>query len=45
LEQEADMGIDRVPGARGGGVWDFHVSDTVVSPTIRRSHPAGYKKA
>lgn len=28
--------------ARKGGaaVWDFHVSDRVVSPTIRRAHPA-----
>jgi acetolactate synthase I/II/III large subunit len=28
--------------ASGGGaaVWDFHVSDKVVSPTIRRAHPA-----
>jgi thiamine pyrophosphate-dependent acetolactate synthase large subunit-like protein len=26
--------------ARGGGaIWDFHVSDKVVSPTIRRAHP------
>ena len=25
--------------ARGGAVWDFHVSDKVVSPTIRRAHP------
>jgi thiamine pyrophosphate-dependent acetolactate synthase large subunit-like protein len=27
--------------AKGGGaaVWDFHVSDKVVSPTIRRAHP------
>jgi acetolactate synthase I/II/III large subunit len=24
---------------RGGAVWDFHVSDKVVSPTIRRAHP------
>src|SRR5262245_3994 len=33
--------------ARKGGaaVWDFHVSDKVVSPTIRRSHPAKYKTA
>src|SRR5687767_12689259 len=23
----------------GGAVWDFHVSDKVVSPTIRRAHP------
>src|SRR5262245_10491825 len=28
----------------GAAVWDFHVSDKVVSPTIRRSHPAKYKK-
>jgi len=33
-------------GKRGGAaVWDFHVSDKVVSPTIRRSHPGKYKKA
>ncbi|HEY7741603.1 MAG TPA: thiamine pyrophosphate-binding protein [Burkholderiales bacterium] len=32
-------------GKRGGAaVWDFHVSDKVVSPTIRRSHPAKFKK-
>jgi thiamine pyrophosphate-dependent acetolactate synthase large subunit-like protein len=32
--------------ARGGGpaVWDFHVSDKVVSPTIRRAHPHPAKK-
>jgi len=31
--------------ASGGGaaVWDFHVSDKVVSPTIRRAHPQGAK--
>ena len=23
----------------GSAVWDFHVSDKVVSPTIRRAHP------
>lgn len=23
----------------GGALWDFHVSDKVVSPTIRRAHP------
>jgi len=28
-------------GAGGGAaVWDFRVSDKVVSPTIRRAHPA-----
>jgi thiamine pyrophosphate-dependent acetolactate synthase large subunit-like protein len=26
-------------GHRGGAIWDFHVSDKVVSPTIRRAHP------
>jgi acetolactate synthase I/II/III large subunit len=34
--------------ASGGGaaVWDFHVSDKVVSPTIRRAHPPGkHRKA
>ncbi len=27
----------------GAAVWDFHVSDRVVSPTIRRAHPAKHK--
>ncbi len=33
--------------ARGGAaIWDFHVSDRVVSPTIRRAHPPGkHRKA
>ena len=28
--------------ARTGGpaIWDFHISDKVLSPTIRRAHPA-----
>jgi thiamine pyrophosphate-dependent acetolactate synthase large subunit-like protein len=32
--------------AAGGGaaVWDFHVSDKVVSPTIRRAHPHPVKQ-
>jgi acetolactate synthase I/II/III large subunit len=29
---------------RGAAVWDFHVSDKVVSPTIRRAHPHAAKK-
>jgi acetolactate synthase I/II/III large subunit len=29
---------------RGAAVWDFHVSDKVVSPTIRRAHPHPAKK-
>jgi len=28
----------------GAAIWDFHVSDKVVSPTIRRAHPAHYGK-
>ena len=28
----------------GGAVWDFHVSDKVVSPTIRRAHPHPARK-
>ncbi|HEY2335979.1 MAG TPA: thiamine pyrophosphate-binding protein [Burkholderiales bacterium] len=28
----------------GAAVWDFHVSDKVVSPTIRRAHPHPGKK-
>ena len=32
--------------ARGGAaVWDFHVSDKVLSPTIRRAHPQPAAKA
>jgi thiamine pyrophosphate-dependent acetolactate synthase large subunit-like protein len=29
----------------GAAVWDFHVSDRVLSPTIRRAHPAKHTKA
>ena len=28
----------------GAAVWDFHVSDKVVSPTIRRAHPPAKKQ-
>jgi thiamine pyrophosphate-dependent acetolactate synthase large subunit-like protein len=28
----------------GAAIWDFHVSDKVVSPTIRRAHPHAAKK-
>ncbi len=38
--------LDELPGlvkefaaSRGGAVWDFHVSDKVLSPSIRRAHP------
>jgi len=27
----------------GAAVWDFHVSDKVVSPTIRRAHPQAFQ--
>jgi len=43
--------LDAVPGlvaefaaSGGAAVWDFHVSDKVVSPTIRRAHPHPAKK-
>ena len=43
--------LDELPKALGsfakqGGaaVWDFHVSEKVVSPTIRRAHPPGKHK-
>jgi acetolactate synthase I/II/III large subunit len=29
----------------GAAVWDFHVSDKVLSPTIRRAHPHPARKA
>jgi len=32
--------VSQFASAGGGAVWDFHVSDKVVSPTIRRAHPA-----
>lgn len=43
--------LDDVPAAlkefkasASAAVWDFHVSDKVASPTIRRSHPGKYAK-
>ena len=32
--------IEQFAATGGSAVWDFHVSDKVVSPTIRRAHPA-----
>jgi acetolactate synthase I/II/III large subunit len=32
---------DFAKSGSGTAVWDFHVSDKVVSPTIRRAHPPG----
>ena len=31
--------VSEFAASGGGAVWDFHVSDKVVSPTIRRAHP------
>jgi thiamine pyrophosphate-dependent acetolactate synthase large subunit-like protein len=31
--------VAKFAASGGGAVWDFHVSDKVVSPTIRRAHP------
>jgi len=48
IEGKTFTSLDDVPKAveafaksRGTAVWDFHVSDKVVSPTIRRAHPPG----
>ena len=52
LEGKTFKSLDGLPKmveefARRGGaaVWDFHVSDKVVSATIRRAHPPGKHKA
>jgi thiamine pyrophosphate-dependent acetolactate synthase large subunit-like protein len=48
LQGQTFKSLDDLPkmvqefGKNGGAaVWDFHVSDKVVSPTIRRAHPPG----
>jgi acetolactate synthase I/II/III large subunit len=33
--------VEEFAAKGGAAVWDFHVSDKVVSPTIRRAHPPG----
>jgi acetolactate synthase-1/2/3 large subunit len=33
--------VEEFAASGGAAVWDFHVSDKVVSPTIRRAHPPG----
>ena len=33
--------VEEFAKGKSGAVWDFHVSDKVVSPTIRRAHPPG----
>jgi thiamine pyrophosphate-dependent acetolactate synthase large subunit-like protein len=36
--------VAELAASGGAAVWDFHVSDKVVSPTIRRAHPHSSKK-
>ena len=47
LGGESVKQLDRIPqlvkefaSGAGAAIWDFHVSDKVVSPTIRKAHPA-----
>jgi thiamine pyrophosphate-dependent acetolactate synthase large subunit-like protein len=38
--------LEEFAASGGATIWDFHVSDKVVSPTIRRAHPPGkHRKA
>lgn len=34
--------LERFSGRGGAAIWDFPVSDRVVSPVIRRAHPGGH---
>jgi thiamine pyrophosphate-dependent acetolactate synthase large subunit-like protein len=36
--------VAEVAAGKGAAIWDFHVSDKVVSPSIRRAHPHAAKK-
>ena len=36
--------VEEFAKSGGAAVWDFHVSDKVLSPTIRRAHPHKEKK-
>jgi len=38
---EVPKAVEDFAKSGGTAVWDFHVSDKVVSPTIRRAHPPG----
>jgi len=38
---ELPKAVEEFSKSGGAAVWDFHVSDKVVSPTIRRAHPPG----
>jgi thiamine pyrophosphate-dependent acetolactate synthase large subunit-like protein len=43
---ELPKAVEEFARSGGAAVWDFHVSDKVVSPTIRRAHPpGGHRKA
>jgi hypothetical protein len=43
---ELPQALDAFAKRGGAAEWDFHLSDKVVSPTIRRAHPPGkHKKA
>jgi thiamine pyrophosphate-dependent acetolactate synthase large subunit-like protein len=33
--------VQEFGNSRGAAVWDFHVSDKILSPTIRKAHPPG----
>ena len=42
--KEVPKALEEFTKSGGAAVWDFHVSDQVVSPTIRRSHPGKYAR-
>jgi len=37
--------VNEFAASGGAAVWDFHVSDKVTSPTIRRAHPPAKAKS
>src|SRR5262245_27013528 len=41
---DVSKSVAEFAASRGAAVWDFHVSDKVLSPTIRRAHPQKEKK-
>ena len=43
LEDVPDL-VKAFSASSGGAVWDFHVSDKVLSPTIRRAYPQPAKE-
>ena len=36
--------VKEFAAGKGAAIWDFHVSDKVLSPTIRRAHPQPARK-